>query len=298
MANALKSIHDLPGHHAHRDIKPSNILVDNKGNALLADFGCVFMGEDERITKTSEAIGPVSIRPIELYPQKDNKSIDYRFSDVFLFAKTCWMFLNNNNEGFPGEYSLSSKGIYLRNTFNVSTIEPIQELLVLATKGNWEDRININQCIEYLTKQLEVCNGTINKNELMSMINKEKTNEALTLYQPVKNSFGNGTTVCEDFLSKFAKGTNIEIFSTSDKSVSIKYDGFVNSGNNVYQIKGDVNSFFKQIVFAVQDIEYDTVRKTIVVKCSNLDHDEEVQNASFVNQILFLNEENRIEITI
>ena len=300
IANAIESIHMLDGKHAHRDIKPSNILIDNNGTALLADFGCVFMDNDEQITNSGENLGPVLIRPPELYSRHHSDKTDYKKSDVYLFAKTCWMFLKNDKGGFAGEYNPSRTDIYLKNTFGVDTLEPIQELIILSTKDNCEDRITIKECIIYLQKQLEVCRGLIKKDELIKLVNKEKIYEAISTNSPTKNSFGNASSVCNAFLNNLSKGTNITIVSKTKKEAkSLLFDSFRQSQSQTYEIAVvPGSSFINKIIFGIENIEYDYGKGQVVVNCSQSLHNEQFDDQGFMSQTAYLNEENEIVISI
>ena len=84
--------------YAHRDIKPKNLLMFKK-RLYLSDFGLVWNinDQDEHITEAKDCLGTKAIRPPELQPVGDINDVDYRKSDVYLYAKTIWMILHCNN---------------------------------------------------------------------------------------------------------------------------------------------------------------------------------------------------------
>lgn len=154
LAQILKSLHQK--NCAHRDIKPENILILND-KLMLSDYGLVWESEEDRLTKTNERIGPYRILPPELEHVLPEPEIDFRLSDVYLFAKVLWMTLKEDNIGFRGQYTRGDAQIYLqREKYSVSTFEPIHRLLEETTNGKPHDRINIDKCMEYLKLQKEV----------------------------------------------------------------------------------------------------------------------------------------------
>ncbi len=161
LGNCIKQLHELG--YAHRDIKPKNLLV-LEGKVCLADFGLVWniSDTDEHVTEVNDRLGPQAIRPPELQPVEKIDGIDYRKSDVYLYAKTIWMVLQCNNSGFPSEYARTVDAIYIsKEKFQLETAESLDCLLEVATKYNYWERAGIEECINYIENQLRIIKGEI-----------------------------------------------------------------------------------------------------------------------------------------
>ena len=62
----------------HRDIKPANLMLDDKGQVWITDFGLVKISDEEQITKTGAVIGtPQYLAPESLKGHYDQKSETY-----------------------------------------------------------------------------------------------------------------------------------------------------------------------------------------------------------------------------
>ena len=116
--------------------------------------------EDESITESGDHVGPFAIRPPELdYIQKMNfEKGDYFNSDVYLFAKTVWIFLTGNKNGFKGEYTRGNPRIYLKDNLFQSPqcLEPLNVMLEKATKHDPSQRCSIEECIYLLEEELDI----------------------------------------------------------------------------------------------------------------------------------------------
>lgn len=175
LGNCVKQLHKLG--YAHRDIKPKNLLVF-EGEVYLADFGLVWNinDTDEHITEVNDRLGPQAIRPPELQPVEKIDDIDYRKSDVYLYAKTVWMVLHCNNRGFPSEYSRIADDIYIfKEKFDFETAEPLHRLMEESTKHNYWERVDIENCINYIENQLRVIKGDISQDVLRELKYSEES---------------------------------------------------------------------------------------------------------------------------
>ncbi|XP_037481830.1 L-type lectin-domain containing receptor kinase IX.2-like [Triticum dicoccoides] len=76
--------HECEPYILHRDIKPGNILLDNKFNAKLADFGLSRIGNQDNMTLMTTAIGTEGY--IDPECRKDGKVKFYPKSDVYSFG--------------------------------------------------------------------------------------------------------------------------------------------------------------------------------------------------------------------
>ena len=180
LGKCIKQIHGLG--FAHRDIKPKNLLI-YKGNLCLSDFGLVWNKNDieEHITEVNDRLGPQAIRPPELQIVEKLDGVDYRQSDVYLFAKTIWMVLKCNNNGFPAEYSRTNKMIYIdKSDYCIETAEPLHRLMEEATKDSWWKRCSIDACLTYLEEQIRVINKDVPEDILKEWRYREQFN--LTRY--------------------------------------------------------------------------------------------------------------------
>jgi non-specific serine/threonine protein kinase len=171
VGNCIKQLHERG--FAHRDIKPKNLLVF-ENHLCLSDFGLVWNIEDAvgTITEVNDRLGPQNIRPPEMQMIEAVNGVDYRKSDVYLFAKTIWMVLNDDyNKGFSGEYSRSHSAAYInKDDFKLETAEPLHCLMEQCAIDNYLDRIDVEKCINYLKEQVGVICGDIP----LSALNKWK----------------------------------------------------------------------------------------------------------------------------
>ena len=86
----------------HRDLKPTNLLFKESPDCLyLADFGCAFLGEDERLTPAKRAMGAWAYRPPE-YSVGRLTDVTEK-GDVFSLGKVLWAMVNGEpGVVFPG----------------------------------------------------------------------------------------------------------------------------------------------------------------------------------------------------
>lgn len=165
----------------HRDIKPDNIFF-YKNQICLGDFGLVWTADVKSLTICNERIGPIKILPPELEYSEERRDCDYRYSDIYLFAKVLWMYIKRDSYGFRGEYMRGMSQVYLdKDKFGVLTFEPIHELLEKATRHKWQERLTIEECSDQIKKQITVCESSI----LNSILNQYIYREELTYFQSV-----------------------------------------------------------------------------------------------------------------
>ena len=197
IGESLKQLHSLG--YAHRDIKPNNLLY-YQGHMYLADFGLVWNAKDteDHITEVNDHLGPIVIRPPELQLIEDIESVDYRKSDVYLFAKTLWMLLEHDSIGFLSEYSRSDENVYIyKNTEKhmLETAEPLHRLMEGATKHNWGERITIDDCLFYLEEQLSIITETIPQNKLQEYKYIEQVKHIDATFHPDRKEFSDPSAI-------------------------------------------------------------------------------------------------------
>lgn len=196
IGKTIKQIHSFG--RAHRDIKPANILFYH-GRPVLSDFGLVWRREDESITESGDHIGPFDIRPPELdYIQKINfEKGDYFNSDVYLFAKTVWIFLTGNKKGFKGEYTRGNPRIYLKDNLFQSPqcLEPLNVMLEKATKYDSSQRCSIEECIYLLEEELDILRERLSPQLLQQYMFNESVMESQSKIPPNESVYSDVQSV-------------------------------------------------------------------------------------------------------
>lgn len=165
----------------HRDIKPANILYF-KDRCFLTDFGLVWnVEEDRHITGANEALGPDGIRPPEMenHVDKLNIEIDPQKVDVYLFVKTIWIILTGNHKGFRGEYNRADRMLYLdKDQLNLGkTIEPLHKMMEEATRYDNNERITVDECLNYINQQIAIAENNVPDTVLSSLLYDENVSE-------------------------------------------------------------------------------------------------------------------------
>lgn len=177
LAKILKALHGKGM--AHRDLKPDNLLF-YKGGIVLADYGLLWLAGENTITPPTESLGPIKILPPELEEREGLRRCDYTKSDVYLFAKVIWMYVNENDFGYRGEYSRNDPQRCLRTKKNYGkTLEPLHLLMERCSKHVWSERPSIEECMELIEHQILILTGDFPKEREREYAVKEK----LALYK-------------------------------------------------------------------------------------------------------------------
>jgi serine/threonine protein kinase len=150
VAATMSELHDKKI--SHRDIKPANLLAIG-GRPCVGDFGLVDYPEKADLTGAREELGPRWTMAPEVRRQATGG--DPRPADVYSLAKTLWILLSGNPQGFEGQYSATSTvgvATFARDTF----IAPLEDLLSAATEHDAPRRPDMRALAKGLTEWLKI----------------------------------------------------------------------------------------------------------------------------------------------
>lgn len=161
-ANTLQAIHALG--YTHRDIKPKNLYVMD-GDFVIGDFGIVDLPVSEpSMTRKHDKLGAWNTMAPEVLRDARNTS---PASDVYSLAKSLWMCLTLNEEGFDGRYDAEYDTISLHNNpfIKGNYFIDINDLLHSATQDDPEKRPDMNGFAKGLAANSEAENNFTLRNK-------------------------------------------------------------------------------------------------------------------------------------
>lgn len=130
IATTLSKVHKLG--YIHRDIKPKN-LYRFGDKFLIGDFGIVDIPDSNHKTKKGDKLGAWNTIAPEVLR---NASRATSAADVYSLAKSFWMYLASDEDGFDGRYDVEYKSISLHDIlqYRGKYLVEIDDLLHDATQ--------------------------------------------------------------------------------------------------------------------------------------------------------------------
>ena len=164
IASALKYMHEEE-HICHYDVKPANILLDDKGNAILIDFGISKNYDDAGQETTTTPVGmSEGYAPIEQYQQ--NVEEFSPVSDVYALGATLYFLLHGKR---PVSAIDRASGTMLLMSNQLS--QGIKDIINASMKLSKRERA---QSIDVFLKD-DYFSGRGQKTVLASIIDDEET---------------------------------------------------------------------------------------------------------------------------
>lgn len=146
IAITLSKIHKLG--YTHRDIKPKN-LYRLAGKFLIGDFGIVDIPEGNHRTKKGDKLGAWNTIAPEVLRDASKATPT---ADVYSLAKTLWMYLATDEDGFDGRYDVEYRSISLHDIqqYRGKYLVEIDDLLHDATQEEPGRRPSMAEFVEKL----------------------------------------------------------------------------------------------------------------------------------------------------
>ncbi len=182
------------------------------GEPVFSDFGLAHFPKKEKISKLAEKIGAVWTIAPEM--KRISSTAQFKKADIYSFAKTLWILITNQKQGFEGQY-IENSSISIGNFIDLKINDPLrsfgqwryeslillEDLLKESTDNNPEKRPT---ALQFLTR----LSNWYNTSSVLEKRNNYEWEHCLTRIFPVsipESSSWTNTKECYAILELISK---------------------------------------------------------------------------------------------